>query len=525
MGIEGGEGRLRDDDGRARQAVHQHDPLPGRRHGRRTRTPGIPGCRSAPRRWPTCCGRASCATTRATRAGAIAIASCCRRATASALLYALLHLTGYRACRSISSSASASGGACTPGPSRVHLTPRRRGVAPGRSGRASATPSAWRSARRTSRRATTAPGHEVFNHRTYVLASDGDLMEGVAGRGRVARRSPAARQLIVLYDNNHVTLSGTTSLAFTEDVAARYRAYGWHVAARRRRQRPRARSTRAMRGATTRRDRPSLISVKTVIGYGAPDKQGTFAGARQSARRRGDVRKTKRNLGWPDEPPFYIPDRGARALRDAALERGSDVEERLEARFAAYAQRSSPSWPTRSRGASRASCPIGWAGELPVFAPTPRAWRRARPPRPCCRSWRARCPSWSAARAISIRRRTRWLKKTATSSRRRGRASGAQGTVGGGWSYAGRNIHFGVREHAMGAAVNGLAYHGGFIPFGATFLVFSDYMRPAIRLAALAAPALDLRVHARQHRPRRGRADATSRSSSSRRCARFPSCW
>lgn len=398
----------------------------------------------------------------------------------SALLYALLHLTGYdlpldqlRRFRGWGSS--------TPGHPESHLTsgveattgPLGQGVA---NGLGMAIAEAHLAARYNR------PGHDIIGHWTYVLASDGDLMEGVQSEACSLAGHLGLGRLIVLYDNNHVTLSGSTSITFTEDVLARHRAYGWHV------QEVADGNDlvaieRALRTARDTSDRPSLISVQTVIGYGAPDKEGTFQ-AHGSPLGRDEVLKAKRRLGWPSDPPFHIPADALARFR-GAIDRGRELASSWRARFAAYTS----AHPDLGRELVRRfdeELPEAWANGLPEFAADAKGMATRKASEVVLQQLAERVPEVVGGSGDLDPSTYTWLKHDGDFESPSRSSQNAQGTAGGGWSYGGRNIHFGIREHAMAAAVNGLAYHGGFIPFGATFLVFSDYMRPAIRLAALA---------------------------------------
>jgi transketolase len=326
------------------------------------------------------------------------------------------------------------------------------------------------------------PGHELFHHFTYVLASDGDMMEGVQSEASSLAGHLGLGRLIVLYDNNHVTLSATTPIAFTEDVAARYRAYGWHVLELDDGNDLDA-IERAIRSARDVRDRPSLISVQTVLGYGAPDKQGTFA-AHGSPLGADEVLKAKKNLGWPREPPFYIPDAALAHFR-SAIDRGRELEEAWNQRLKDYGR----AFPELTRELERrfsGELPDGWADELPVFPADAKGLATRKASEAVLQALTLTVPEVVGGSGDLDPSTYTWLKEDGDFESPLRAQQSVQGTVGGGWGYGGRNIHFGVREHAMAAAVNGLVYHGGFIPFAATFLIFSDYMRPSIRLAALA---------------------------------------
>jgi transketolase len=398
----------------------------------------------------------------------------------SALLYSLLHLTGYDLPLA-EIKRFRQWGSRTPGHPESHVTGGvEASTGPLGQGVSNALGMAIAEAHLAAR--YNRPGHEIFHHYTYVLASDGDMMEGVQSEASSLAGHLGLGRLVVLYDNNHVTLSASTPIAFTEDVAARYRAYGWHVQELEDGNDLDA-IERAIRNARDTRDRPSLISVQTVLGYGAPDKQGTFH-AHGSPLGADEVRKTKQNLGWPLEPPFHIPDEALAHFR-GALDRGHELEQAWRAMFDAYAR----AYPDLCRELERrfsARLPTGWSKDLPVFPADAKGMGTRKASEAVLQDVAHSLPEVMGGSGDLDPSTYTWLKEEGDFESPAQAQQGAQGLVGGGWGYAGRNIHFGVREHAMAAAVNGLAYHGGFIPFAATFLVFSDYMRPSLRLSALA---------------------------------------
>ena len=400
---------------------------------------------------------------------------------ASALLYAVMHLTGYREMTLEQLQRFRQWQSLTPGHPESHLT---RGVeastGPLGQGLGNAVGMAIGEAHLAAR--YNRPGHDVFDHFTYVIASDGDLMEGVQAEAASLAGHLHLGKLIVLYDSNRVTLSGTTSLTFTEDVAARYRAYGWHtqevddgndLAA----------LTRAVEAARNARTQPSLIVVRTVMAYGAPDLAGSWH-AHGNPLGVEEVKKTKRNLGWPEEPAFYIPAEALAHFREA-LERGKTLQDGWNRRFAAYAQE----FPELAQEITRrcaGTLPDGWDARLPQFPADEKGMATRKASEAVLQEIARTVPELVGGSGDLDPSTFTWLKEDGDFESPLRPREGVEGTVGGGWGYAGRNIHFGVREHAMGAAVNGLVYHGGFIPFGATFLVFADYMRPPIRLSAIA---------------------------------------
>jgi transketolase len=383
----------------------------------------------------------------------------------SMLLYSLLHLSGY-ALSLEEIERFRQWGSITPGHPERGVTP---GVevttGPLGQGFGNAVGMAMAEANLAAR--YNRPGFAIVDHRTYALVSDGDLMEGVASEAASLAGHLRLGKLICLYDNNHVTLSAGTGVTFTENRAARFEAYGWHtqsvgdgndLAA----------IDRALRAAREEPLRPSLILVRTHLGYGSPHKQDTFA-AHGSPLGAEEVRLTKQALGWPVEPPFYIPEE-ARAHFREAVERGARAESEWSARFAAYAK-AFPDLARELRQATRGELPAGWDADIPVFPADAKGV--------ATRAAGGKVMNAVAPRLPALIGGSADLDPSTLT------ALADKGDFQPPAAYAGRNLHFGVREHGMGAILNGLAAHGGCLPFGATFLVFSDYMRPPMRLAAL----------------------------------------
>ena len=401
---------------------------------------------------------------------------------ASALLYSLLHLTGYdltlddlkqfRQWESRTPGHPERG--CAPGV-EVSTGPLGQGL-----GNALGLAMAERWLAATFNR----PGHEVVDHRTYVLASDGDMMEGISSEVASLAGTLRLGRLIVVYDANQVSLSATTDVTFTEDVGRRFEACGWQV------QRIDGMDVEAVDAALRSAqadDRPSLIVARTHIGYGSPKKQDTF-GAHGEPLGSDEVRATKRALGWPEEPPFHVP-QDALAVFRSARERGVEVEADWRQRVDAH-RRAEPDTGAAFAQALSGELPREWASRLPRFTPADGDM--------ATRDAGGKVLNALASVVTNLLGGSADLDpstKTALkdggdfeSPHRAAPADGApttQGLAGGVRGYAGRNIHFGVREHAMAAAVTGMAVHGGVVPYASTFLTFSDYMRPSIRLAAL----------------------------------------
>jgi transketolase len=330
------------------------------------------------------------------------------------------------------------------------------------------------------------PGHQVINHYTYALVSDGDLMEGVSSEAASLAGHLQLGKLICLYDDNHITLSAATDITFTEDCARRFEAYGWHIQKVENGNDLEA-IDRALRAAQAETQRPSLIIARTHLGYGSPHKQDTFE-AHGSPLGEEEVKLTKQALGWPLDPPFYIPDKILAHFR-LALENGKQAEAEWNASVSDYSE-AFPILAKEYQQGLAGELPKGWDTDIPIFPPDPKGMATRAASGKVLNSIVAKLPSLIGGSADLDPSTRTALTSMGDFENPRDEAGNLQGSTGGGWSYAGRNLHFGVREHAMGSIANGLAVHGGVIPFTATFLIFSDYMRPPIRLAAL----MDLRV-------------------------------
>ncbi len=308
-------------------------------------------------------------------------------------------------------------------------------------------------------------GHEVVDHHTYVICSDGDLMEGVASEAASLAGHLRLGKLVCFWDDNSITIEGNTDLAFTEDVLKRFEAYGWHTA-RVEDGNDLEAIDRAIREAHDD-PRPTMIGVRTVIGYGSPNKAGS-EDAHGAPLGEDEVRRTKENLGWQWEEPFHVPEEALAHMRERGG-RGAQRREGWEAARARYAA-DHPQEAEQFEAALERRLPEGWDEEIPAFAPgdKPIATRAA---------------SGKVLNAIASR--VPWLIGGSADL-----AGSNNTTLEGEESFGprnrtGRNLHFGVREHAMGSLMNGMSLHGGVRPYGGTFLIFSDYMRPPIRLAAL----------------------------------------
>ncbi|MDO8786185.1 MAG: transketolase [Syntrophales bacterium] len=398
---------------------------------------------------------------------------------ASALLYVLLHLTGYDLSLSDLQSFR-QWGSKTPGHPEYHCAP---GVeittGPLGQGISSAVGMAVAEAHLAAR--FNRPGCGIADHFTYVMASDGDLMEGVAFEACALAGHLGLGKLIVLYDDNHVSLAGSTALSFTEDVGKRFESCGWHVEHVEDGNDVSSIDT-AIRKAKAETARPSMISIRTTIGYGSPRKQGTSE-AHGSPLGPEELQAAKRHLGWPLEPLFFIPDDVLAHFRKV-LTYGRAWEDEWQQAFSRYAE-TFPDLAAEFDRIMRCDLPEGWESILPDYPDGSKDIATRKVSEAVIQAVAPKIPELMGGSADLNPSTFTWLKGFGDFQRPDLPEDGIQGKVGGEWGYGGRNVHFGVREHAMAAIAGGMAIHGGIIPYTATFLTFSDYMRPSIRLAAL----------------------------------------
>ena len=397
----------------------------------------------------------------------------------SALLYSLLHLTGYDLPVE-ELKRFRQWGSKTPGHPEHGLTPGVESTT-GPLGQGFGNGVGMAIAERFLAARFNRPGHEIVNHTTYAIVSDGDLMEGVASEAASLAGHLRLGKLIYLYDNNSITLAGETKLTFTEDVGKRFEAYGWHV------QRiddgnDTEAISKAISAAQKEIGHPSLISVRTHIGYGSPRKQDTFE-AHGSPLGADEVIATKKNLGWPLEPTFYIPEE-AQAHFKKAVSQGARLEERWKADLESYGK-AFPELRKEWDQWMSSILPEGWDKDIPSFPPDSKglATRAAGGQVMNAIASHLGCLIGGSA---DLNPSTNTVLKGKGDFQTPGAGDGTiQGAVSGPRGYEGTNIAFGVREHGMGGIVSGMALHRGLLPYGSTFFVFSDYMRPAIRLASL----------------------------------------
>jgi transketolase len=381
----------------------------------------------------------------------------------SMLLYSLLHLTGYDLSLEELKNFR-QWGSRTPGHPEYGLAPGVE-TTTGPLGQGFANGVGMAIAERFLAATFNRPGFPIFNHFTYGIVSDGDLMEGVSHEAASLAGHLGLGKLVYLYDDNEISIEGSTDIAFTEDVPARFRAYGWHV------QEVDGYDLdgieAAIRTAQEESQQPSLIACHTHIAYGSPNKQDT-AGAHGAPLGEEEVRLTKEALGWSPDAHFFIPEEPLTVFR-RALERGRQAEAQWWETFEQYRE-AYPEDAALLETLWAGRLPEGWVDALPTFAPAdgPLATRKASGA--VLNSVAPALPTLIGGSADLAPSNVTLLKDCDDFQRA---------------TPAGRNLRFGVREHTMGAILNGLALHGGVLPYGGTFLIFSDYMRPPVRLAAM----------------------------------------
>ncbi len=309
------------------------------------------------------------------------------------------------------------------------------------------------------------PGHEVINHYTYGIAGDGDLMEGICHEAASLAGHLGLGKLILFYDDNHISIEGRTDIAFTENRLQRFDSYGWHTIQVEDGNDLNAIAS-ALQQAKEEKGRPSLIAVRTLIGFGSPNRQDTSK-AHGEPLGAAEIKLTRENLGWPEET-FYIPEE-ARGLSRSSLEKGAAAENAWKKQMDAY-RMAHPELAAELELRLSGRLPENWDHEIPVFPADAKGKATRVTSGLILNSIAKNVPSLMGGSA-DLAPSTKTLIDG---------ESGFQKD-----SADQRNIHFGVREHGMGGILNGMALHGGFIPYGATFLIFSEYMRPSIRLASL----------------------------------------
>ncbi|MBW1779677.1 MAG: transketolase [Deltaproteobacteria bacterium] len=382
----------------------------------------------------------------------------------SMLLYSLLHLTGYdlslddlKEFRQWHSK--------TPGHPEYSLTPGVE-ITTGPLGQGFASGVGMAMAERFLAAHFNRPDYPIVDHFTYGIVSDGDLMEGVTHETASLAGHLGLGKLIYLYDDNHISIEGTTEITFTEDTKTRFRAYGWHVQTV-----DDGNDLDAIEAAIIKAQEqtahPSLIAVRTHIGYGSPNKTDDPS-AHGEPLGQEEIRLTKKNLRWPLTPTFFIPDEVADHFRPA-VERGAEKETVWKERFRSYRE-AFPDLAQAWHEFMDGGLPEGWDRGIPSFPADPKGMATRVASGTVLNAIAKQVPNLIGGSADLAPSNKTEIKDE----------SDFQADA-----YAGRNLRFGVREHGMGSILNGMALHGGVIPYGGTFLIFSDYMRPAIRLAAL----------------------------------------
>lgn len=382
----------------------------------------------------------------------------------SALLYTLLYLTGYDLPMEQLMNFR-QWGSQTPGHPEYGLTPGVE-VTTGPLGQGFANGVGMAIAAAHLAAIFNRPGFDLINHFIYGIVTDGDLMEGISSEAASLAGHLQLGKIIYLYDDNHISIDGSTDLAFTEDRAARFVAYGWHVQVV-----PDGNDILAVDRAIRRAKkdpRPSLIACRTHIGFGLPTRQDT-AKAHGEPPGEEELNGAKRNLGWPLEPKFYVPEDVLSFFRKA-ISRGQAAQASWHRKLdAAYA--SDPQAKRELERRLSGQLPADWSSTLSAFPADPKGMATRAASGKVINTLATRIPELLGGSADLAPSNDTWIKDSPDFQ---------PSTPGG------RNFHFGVREHAMGGIVNGMAVHGGVIPYGGTFLVFSDYMRPAVRLSSLA---------------------------------------
>jgi len=397
---------------------------------------------------------------------------------ASSLLYACLHLTGHDLSMDELKSFR-QWGSKTPGHPE-HCIPCGIETTTGPLGQGFANGVGMAIAERHLAARFNRPGYDAADHYTYAMVSDGDLMEGIASEAASLAGHLGLGRLIYLYDSNSVCLAGDTKLSFTEDAGRRFEAYDWHVQTV-----PDGNDVAAIEDAVTagraEGAKPSLIIVRSHIGYGSPRQDSHKVHG--SPLSEEEVAKTKEQLGWPLEPTFHVPDEVLSRFR-APGERGAELEKDWNRMMGEYGNRN-PELMAEWKLMMSTGLGKGWDEAVPVFEADPKGIATRAAGGQVMNALAEYVPSLVGGSADLDPSTNTALEGEGSFQNPGSGDERVPGAVTGAWGYEGRNIAFGVRELGMGGIVNGLASHGGFIPYGSTFLVFADYVRPAIRLSAL----------------------------------------
>lgn len=383
---------------------------------------------------------------------------------ASMLLYSLLHLTGYGLSLDELKDFR-QWGSRTPGHPEHGLTPGVE-TTTGPLGQGISNSVGMAIAEKWLAQHFNRPGHNIVDHYTYVIASDGDMMEGVSSEASSIAGHLGLSKLICFYDDNHITIEGCTDLAFSEDVCKRYEAYGWHI------QRLDDDAdvddiSKAIENAQAEKGKPSLIAIRTHIACGSPNKQDT-AGAHGEPLGEEEILLTKKNLGWESEEPFYVPEKALEHFHQA-LNKGYESESKWDEHFEAYAKEY-PDLAKEWHSFMHKEYSDDWKKAIPVFTKDDKPIATRSASGKVLNAIASHIPNLVGGSADLAPSTKTNMDKFGSITRD---------------DFSGRNMHFGIREHGMGAIVNGMNLHKGVIAYGATFMVFSDYMRPSVRLSAI----------------------------------------
>ena len=395
---------------------------------------------------------------------------------ASMLLYASLHLCGYDVSLE-DLKQFRQWGSITPGHPEAHLTPGVE-TTTGPLGQGIMNSVGMAIAEAHLAAVYNREGHEIVDHYTYAICGDGDLMEGASHEAASLAGHLGLHKLIWIYDDNHISIEGSTDLAFTEHVAKRIEGYHWHVQNIGEAGNDINEIEKAIKRAKREKNRPSLIIIRTHIGYGSPHKQDT-AEVHGSPLGDEEIKLTKRNYGWPEDAKFWVPDE-VREHFAHVKKRGKGKESGWKRKFNRY-KKAYPELAAQFEAALSGKLPENWDVNLPTFSPGDGAIATRKASGKVINAFADRLP-WFIGGSADLSPSTNTLIHSSSYFQK--------------GAYQNRNIDWGVREHVMAAACNGMALHGGVRPFGATFFVFTDYARPALRLAALMGlPVIHVMTH------------------------------
>jgi transketolase len=395
---------------------------------------------------------------------------------ASMLLYASLHLCGYDISLE-DLKQFRQWGSITPGHPEAHLTPGVE-TTTGPLGQGIMNSVGMAIAEAHMAAVYNREGHEIVDHYTYAICGDGDLMEGASHEAASLAGHLGLHKLIWIYDDNHISIEGSTDLAYTDNVVKRFEGYNWHVQNIGEAGNDINAIEKAIKRAKREKNRPSLIIIRTHIGYGSPHKQDTSE-VHGSPLGEEEVKLTKRNYGWPEDATFWVPDEVREHFAEVK-KRGKGKESGWKRKFNRY-KKAFPELAAQFDAALSGKLPENWDADLPTFSPADGAIATRKASGKVINAFADHVP-WFVGGSADLSPSTNTLIKSSGYFQK--------------GAYQNRNIAWGVREHVMAAACNGMALHGGIRPYGATFFVFTDYARPALRLAALMElPVIHVMTH------------------------------